>query len=93
MTDAPRRSSRRSARLLSYRRRRRWQPLRYRSRLLATVEAFVGHDASVPATAASLFVHANTVRKRLSRVKAIVGLDALAEGDRIALAVALTSRR
>lgn len=66
---------------------------RHRAQLVETVEAFVAHGASVQETAAVLFVHANTVRKRLARVHAVVGLDALVETDRMALAVALASRR
>ncbi len=66
---------------------------RHHARLIETIEAFVAHDASVQEAAAALFVHANTVRKRLARVHAVAGLDALVAADRIALAVALASRR
>lgn len=66
---------------------------RHHARLVETVEAFVAHDASVQETAAALFVHANTVRKRLARVHAVTGLDALVEADRMALAVALARRQ
>lgn len=66
---------------------------RHRAQLVETVETFVGNEASVQATASALFVHANTVRKRLARVRSLVALDAFLERDRMALAVALANRR
>ncbi|WP_425843811.1 PucR family transcriptional regulator [Agrococcus sp. TSP3-2-1] len=66
---------------------------RAHARLVDTVEAFLAHDASVQESAAALFVHANTVRKRLARVHAVVGLDALDGRDRTTLAIALACRR
>jgi DNA-binding PucR family transcriptional regulator len=46
---------------------------RHRSDLVATVDAFLAHRASVTRAAAALFVHPNTVKQRLERIDRLLG--------------------
>lgn len=57
--------------------------------LLDTLREFVSHHGSVSATADALFVHPNTVRHRLARIREIVGRDPLLDDDRIDLGIAV----
>ncbi|WAB82523.1 PucR family transcriptional regulator [Microcella daejeonensis] len=57
--------------------------------LVSTLRVFIEHQGSVAATAAAQFVHANTVRHRLARIRAIVGRDPLEHEDRTDLGIAL----
>jgi hypothetical protein len=57
--------------------------------LLDTLRTFIAHHGSVSATAEALFVHPNTVRHRLGRVREIVGRDPLLDDDRIDLSIAV----
>lgn len=43
--------------------------------LLATLEAYLAHGCSAADTAAALFVHRNTLHKRLQRIEEVLGLD------------------
>ena len=43
--------------------------------LTVTLEAFLAHGCSVNSAAAALFVHRNTLRKRLGRIEQVLGLD------------------
>jgi len=50
------------------------------SELLPTLEAYLATGFSAGDTAASLFVHRNTLRKRLARIEAVTGLDLATSG-------------
>ena len=45
------------------------------SSLLHTLEQFLAHRGAISATAAALFVHPNTLRQRLRRMREISGID------------------
>ena len=49
---------------------------RRRSQLLATLEEFVRQRGNMAATAKALYVHPNTLRQRLRRIRDLTGLDA-----------------
>lgn len=57
--------------------------------LLRTLRVFIENQGSVADTAAAQFVHVNTVRHRLARVRAIVGRDPLEHEDRTDLGIAV----
>jgi DNA-binding PucR family transcriptional regulator len=71
--------------LLEYDRRRN-------TRLVETLERFLGARCSVAASARSLFIHPNTVRQRLERIERITGLD-LRQEDLLSLELALKVAR
>ena len=48
--------------------------------LLDTLEAFLAHGCQIGETADILFVHRNTLRKRLARIEQILGVDLAASG-------------
>ena len=50
------------------------------SELLPTLEAYLSTGFSAGDTAATLFVHRNTLRKRLARIEAITGLGLATSG-------------
>jgi purine catabolism regulator len=50
------------------------------SELLPTLEAYLAAGFSAGDTAAALFVHRNTLRKRLARIETITGLDLATSG-------------
>lgn len=56
--------------------------------LLATARAFVSTDGSVFRTAEALFLHPNTVRKRLDRIDELTGLRVREAAGRVALQIA-----
>ncbi|MFI6426408.1 PucR family transcriptional regulator [Promicromonospora sp. NPDC050880] len=56
--------------------------------LLATARTFVATDGSVARTAEALFLHPNTVRKRLDRIDELTGLRVREAAGRIALQIA-----
>jgi hypothetical protein len=56
--------------------------------LAQTLEAYLDSDLSVPATAARLSVHPNTVRYRLERIEQLTGLDTRRFWDLAELAAA-----
>ncbi|MEW1974264.1 MULTISPECIES: PucR family transcriptional regulator [Microbacterium] len=66
--------------------------LRHRTQLLLTAEVLCHRDGAVPAAAAELYVHENTVRKRVVRIEGLTGLNPLNSLDRAALLVALVGR-
>ena len=51
--------------------------------LLATLETYLRHGGSVSASAAELFVHRNTLRKRLRRIEDLLGVDLQSSGGRV----------
>jgi hypothetical protein len=69
-----------------------WAPLRrhdlrHGTRLAETLERFLERDGNLAHTARDMFLHVNTVRHRLRRVRDVTGLDPLAFDDRVALAI------
>ncbi|WBL20086.1 helix-turn-helix domain-containing protein [Citricoccus sp. NR2] len=63
----------------------------HRADLVRTVSAFIESEGSLNLTAQLLFVHINTVRKRLRRVEQLVGADPLDREGYLVLRVALSS--
>lgn len=61
----------------------------HRTDLVPTLERYYGLGGSVPATAAELFVHTNTVLKRLNRIREILGQRWDPTGENLELRVAL----
>lgn len=57
--------------------------------LWATLSAYVESGASVAATAASLGIHANSVRNRLARISELTGLDPHSLEDQLSLVLAV----
>ena len=51
--------------------------------LFATLESFLAHNCSVGDTAAVLFVHRNTLHKRLRRIEEALGVDLDSSGGRV----------
>jgi PucR family transcriptional regulator, purine catabolism regulatory protein len=51
--------------------------------LFATLESFLAHGCSVGDTAAALFVHRNTLHKRLRRIEEVLGIDLGSTGGRV----------
>jgi PucR family transcriptional regulator, purine catabolism regulatory protein len=51
--------------------------------LFATLESFLAHNGSVGDTAAALFVHRNTLHKRLRRIEEVLGVDLDSSGGRV----------
>ena len=49
----------------------------YRGDLLPTLEAYLGNDCNMNATARAIYAHRHTVAYRLERVKELTGLDPL----------------
>jgi purine catabolism regulator len=51
--------------------------------LAATLHAFLGHGCSTLETAATLYVHRNTLRKRLVRIEELTGVSLTTTGGRV----------
>ncbi|WP_165821207.1 helix-turn-helix domain-containing protein [Nocardioides gansuensis] len=64
----------------------------HNTQLIDTISAYFDHNLNVAKTARSLFVHANTVVKRLERVADVLGDDWQAEPSATRLRVALLLR-
>jgi sugar diacid utilization regulator len=62
------------------------------SRLIETLEQFLGDRGSVTASARALYVHPNTVRQRLERIERVADLDLSVE-DLLSLELALKLAR
>ncbi len=60
----------------------------HRSQLFRTLEEYLAQRGRVAPTAASLYVHPNTLRQRLARIETITGLDLTAE-DSLTLEMAM----
>ena len=54
-----------------------------RSDLLRTLETYLACGGSAAATAAALYVHRNTLRKRLARIEQVLGVDLDTAGGRV----------
>jgi sugar diacid utilization regulator len=65
----------------------------YGSELVATLQAWFGHDCSTVATAAAVGVHRHTIAYRLERMKELCGLDPLRSEDRERLGLGLKAGR
>jgi PucR family transcriptional regulator, purine catabolism regulatory protein len=65
----------------------------YETELVATVEAYLGNDGNVAATAKQLFTHRHTIRYRLERVKELCGHDVSATEGREKLGLGLKAMR
>jgi sugar diacid utilization regulator len=65
----------------------------YRGDLLPTLEAYLGHDCNMNATARAIYAHRHTVAYRLERVKELTGLDPAATEDRERLGLGLKALR
>ena len=64
-----------------------------RTDYLTTLATFLERDGSLTATARAHFLHVNTVRHRLERIKEMTGRDPLVFNDRVAFAIAMWSHR
>ncbi|HSN06465.1 MAG TPA: PucR family transcriptional regulator [Candidatus Angelobacter sp.] len=56
---------------------------------VSTLSTYLRSDGSLAATARAEFLHVNTVRHRLERVRQLTGRDPVVFDDRVALAIAL----
>ena len=65
----------------------------YRGDLLPTLEAYLGNDCNMNATARAIYAHRHTVAYRLERVKELTGLDPAATEDRERLGLGLKALR
>jgi sugar diacid utilization regulator len=65
----------------------------YRTELVSTLEAYLGHDCNMNATARSVFAHRHTVAHRLARVKELTGLDPSLGEDRERLGLGIKAFR
>jgi hypothetical protein len=65
----------------------------YRTELVATLEAYLGHDCNMNATARSVFAHRHTVAHRLARVRELTGLDPALGEDRERLGLGIKAYR
>lgn len=54
----------------------------YRTDLLDTLEAYLGHDCNMRATAEAVYAHRHTVAHRLERIRELSGLDPASGEDR-----------
>jgi hypothetical protein len=65
----------------------------YRGELVPTLEAYLGNDCNMNATARAIFAHRHTVAYRLERVKELTGLDPASTEDRERLGLGLKALR
>ena len=65
----------------------------YRTDLVATLEAYLGHDCNMNATAAAIYAHRHTVAYRLDRIRALTGLEPNRSEDRERLGLGLKAHR
>ena len=66
---------------------------RYRTDLLATLEAYLASDYNMNATARAIFAHRHTVAHRLGRIKELTGLDPGMGEDRERLGLGVKAYR
>ena len=67
--------------------------LQYRTDLIGTLEAYLGNDGNMNATARALYAHRHTVAHRLGRIRELTGLDPAIGGDRERLGLGLKAYR
>jgi hypothetical protein len=65
----------------------------YQTELLKTLEAYLGNDCNMNATARSIYAHRHTVAYRLQRVKDLTGLDPMVNSERERLGLGLKAYR
>ena len=65
----------------------------YRTDLIGTLEAYLGHNCSLRATASAIYAHRHTISYRLERVRELTGLDATQSEDRERLGLGLKAYR
>ena len=65
----------------------------YATDLVGTLEAYLGQNCNMNATAAAIYAHRHTVAYRLERVKELTGLDPLQSEDRERLGLGLKAYR
>jgi sugar diacid utilization regulator len=65
----------------------------YSTDLVATLEAYLGHNCNMNATAAAIYAHRHTVAYRLERISELTGLDPLRTEDRERLGLGLKAYR
>jgi len=65
----------------------------YSTDLVGTLEAYLGHNCNMNATAQAIHAHRHTVGYRLERVKELSGLDPLTSEDRERLGLGLKAYR
>ncbi len=65
----------------------------YRTDLLGTLEAYLGHDCNMNATARAVYAHRHTVAHRLTRIRELSGLDPSAGEDRERLGLGIKAFR
>jgi DNA-binding PucR family transcriptional regulator len=65
----------------------------YSTDLLRTLEAYLGHNCNMNATAHALYAHRHTVSYRLERVRELTGLDPLTSEGRERLSLGLKAYR
>jgi sugar diacid utilization regulator len=65
----------------------------YHTDLLATLEAYLGNDCNMNATARAIYAHRHTVAYRLQRVRELSGLDPMITEDRERLSLGLKAYR
>ena len=63
------------------------------SRLIATLERYLDCHCHIKQTSGRLYIHANTLRYRLSRIQELLGCDINNPVDRLNLTVALKALR
>ena len=66
---------------------------RYRTDLLATLEAYLAQECNMNATARAIYAHRHTVAYRLERIQQLTGLDPTASEDRERLSLGLKAYR
>lgn len=62
-------------------------------RLMASLEAFIDHDAQAPEAAAAMGIHKNTMAYRLDQASELLGLDLRRTSDLLRIKLAFTLRR
>jgi len=67
--------------------------LQYRTDLIGTLEAYLGNDGNMNATARALYAHRHTVAHRLGRIRELTGLDPAIGEDRERLGLGLKAYR
>jgi hypothetical protein len=65
----------------------------YSTDLVGTLEAYLGENCNMNATASAIYAHRHTVAYRLERVKELTGLDPLLSEDRERLGLGLKAYR
>jgi DNA-binding PucR family transcriptional regulator len=65
----------------------------YSTDLIGTLEAYLGENCNMNATASAIYAHRHTVAYRLERVRELTGLNPMASEDRERLGLGLKAYR